>query len=188
MTTFFYVAFVLLWVLVLFQSLVLLGVVRTLYRGTEPIAGPGVPVLHAELIGQPVPRFEAQDLSGNRFVEQSLPPKLNALLFVTPDCVSCVASLEDIDGLRAKVGGNVTVVCRGTSEDCRQLREDFELGDVPVLLDQDRAVSSAFGIVATPTAVLIGANGRIRTYGQPVDTDDLARMMTNSASAEVGVV
>ncbi|SRR6266536_1929366 len=189
MTTFFYLAFGLLWILVLFQSLVLLGVVRTLYRGTGSVAAPHMPVSNVDLMGQPVPPFEARDLSGKRFNEQSLPPKLNALLFVTPDCVSCIASLEEIDGLRAKVSGNVSIVCRGTGEECRDLRETFELGDLPVLVDQDRSVSAAFGVVATPTALLIGANGRIRTYGHPVDADDLARMMSENGNANVqGVV
>lgn len=177
MTAIFYISYALLWTLVIFQSLVLLGLVRTVFRTHARSVSGAMPATNGSLIGQPIPTFTAIDVSGQLFDEKSLPNSLSALLFVTPDCVTCMASLEEINALNAKVNGSLIVVCRAGIEECRRLRETYELDGVPVIVDEDRKVSELLEVYATPTAVLIGANGRIRTYGHPMDKDEFARLV-----------
>jgi peroxiredoxin len=177
MSAVFYVSFALLWVLVVFQGLVLLGVVRTVYRRAGEPASDAPPVSTGALIGQPVPSFTALDLSGRPVDETSLPQTLSALLFVTPDCVTCMASLEEVEALQEKVDGSLIVVCRAGLEECRRLRAAYGLEGTAVVVDEKHEVSERFDVYATPTAVLVGANGRIRTYGHPMDKDELARLM-----------
>jgi cytochrome c biogenesis protein CcmG, thiol:disulfide interchange protein DsbE len=178
MTVIFYVSYVLLWAVVVFQSLVLLGIVR-LVRHPASTGGSDVAVTSTgALIGEPAPSFRAVDIDGNRFDTTSLPATLNALLFVTPDCVTCMASLEELNGLRERVDGSLAVVCRGTADECRRVRELYELDDqIPVVVDSAHDVSDAFEVLGTPTAVLIGGNGRIRSYGHPMDKDDFLRLI-----------
>ena len=177
MSAVFYVSYALLWAIVVFQSLVLLGIVRTVYRRrAEPVAD-APPVSTGALIGQPVPSFTTIDLSGRAVDETSLPQTLSALLFVTPDCVTCMASLEEVEALRAKVEGSLIVVCRGGLDECRRLQASYGLEGTAVVVDETHEVSERFDVYATPTAVLVGANGRIRTYGHPMDKDELVRLM-----------
>ena len=181
MTAILYVSYALLWALVIFQSLVLLGVVRLARRPAAQAASDPGPTSTGALIGELVPSFAAVDVDGNHFDETSLPHTLNALLFVTPDCVTCMASLEELNGLRAKVDGSLTVVCRGAVDDCRRLRELYELDEqIPVVVDAAHGVSDAFEVLGTPTAVLVGGNGRIRTYGHPMDKDELVRLVNEA--------
>jgi peroxiredoxin len=178
MSAIFYISYALVWALMVFQSVVLLGVVKTVYRtrADDPVSGALIRSDGA-LVGHPVPSFTAVDVDGRIINESSLPPSLNALLFVTPDCVTCVASLEEVDALREKVNGNLIVVCRGGANECRDLLETYGLDEIPVIVDNDRELSEAFDVHVTPTAVLIGANGRISTYGHPMDKDDFARLL-----------
>jgi hypothetical protein len=92
-----------------------------------------------------------------------------------------MASLEELNGLSAKVGGSLAVVCLGEAGDCRRLRELYELDErIPVVVDTTREVSDALEVLGTPTAVLIGGNGRIRTYGHPMDKDELVRLVAET--------
>ncbi len=88
-----------------------------------------------------------------------------------------MASLDEINLLKDKVAGSLMIVCRDGLEACQDLSEAYDLDGIPVIVDEDRKVSELFDVVATPTAVLIGANRRIRTYGHPVDKDELASMI-----------
>jgi peroxiredoxin len=177
MSPVFYVSYALLWAIVAFQSLLLLGIVRTVYRRGDETVAAAAPVSTGALIGEPVPSFAAIDVAGRAVDETSLPQTLSALLFVTPDCVTCMASLEEVAALRAKVEGSLVVVCRGELEECRRLQETYGLDGTAILVDERHEVSERFDVYATPTAVLVGANGRIRTYGHPMDKDELVRLM-----------
>jgi peroxiredoxin len=177
MATAFYISYAVLWLLVVFQSLVLLGLARTVYQanaGREPEASP---VGDGRLIGEPAPSFTAPDVSGGSIDREYLLGRSSALLFVTPDCTSCMATLDEVEALRAKVDGNVLVVCRASAEECGQLRETYRLENVPVIIDEDLEVSRLFDVHVAPTAVLVGANGRIQTYGQPMRGEEFAAMV-----------
>lgn len=186
MTAIFHISYALLWTLVIFQSLVLLGLVRTVYRTNARPVPDAMPASNGSLIGQPVPNFTAIDVSGKPFDDRSLPSGLSALLFVTPDCATCMASLEEINALNAKVSGSLIVVCRAGIEECVRLRATYGLEGVAVIVDEDRNVSERFDVYATPTAVLIGANGRIRTYGHPMHKDEFAQLVGQSAATLTG--
>jgi peroxiredoxin len=180
MPAIFYISYALLWLLVVFESLLLLGLARGVSRPapqSQSSSKNGLPGGSHPKIGQPVPHFSAIDVLGRQVDEGSLPRSLSALLFVTPNCTTCMASLEEVNALHTKVDGSLVVVCRGGLEDCRYLREAYQLNGVPILVDEDRAVSEAFDVQVTPTAVLVGSTGLIRTYGHPMAKDELARFI-----------
>ena len=182
MTAAFYISYAVLWVLVVFQSLVLLGLVRTVYRAdAEP--APATPAGgDGELVGQLAPQFTARDVSGASLDNGVLAGRPSALLFVTPDCTSCIATLDEVEALRAKVDGNVIVVCRAGQDECAQLRATYGLDSVPVIVDEDLEISALFDVHVAPTAVLLSASGRIQTYGQPMRGEEFAEMMAGGAA------
>lgn len=182
MTTPFYIAFAVLWVVVGFQTLVLLGLARTVHRlqsappalGTEENVG---------LVGQPAPPFSAVALSGVTIDNESILGNLTALLFVSPDCHSCSVTLLELEALQAKTGDNVVVFCRSTTHKCAQLEDTYRLA-APVVVDEDFAYSRLFHVAGAPTAVLIGPDGVVQKYGEPTGRGDLEEVM---AAAEQGV-
>ncbi len=181
MSTAFWISYALLWALAIFSTLLAVGLVRTVYPGTqgredEPLA---VPAPESER--RPAPDIVAPVVDGADFASDGWRGRRTALLFVAPDCVSCKLTLPQLSALRHKVAGNVVVVCRSPRGRCAQMAEEYGL-DVPVLVDPDDSVSGAFGVDIAPTAVLIDAEGRIEALGHPMGADDLYEMMGESAN------
>lgn len=167
-----------LWVLVILQGLILLGLTRTVYRLQQSGGGGGhsSPSDSERLVGQRAPEFVAVDVLGQPVASSDLWGKLTALLFVSPLCSTCAVTLDELQGLKAKVNGNVVVVCLADTEQCRSVAEDYQLS-VPVVADPDERITKLYDVNATPTAVLVGKGGRVLQYGRPSRADDLEEMM-----------
>lgn len=167
-----------LWVLVVVQGLILLGVVRLVYQ----IQQGGVAVEYSQQ-GREVPEFSVVDLAGMPITNANLVGRTTALLFVSPSCHSCKTTLAELDGLQHKTGGNVIVICRARRDDCARLQEEYGLG-VPTVVDEDDGISRLLGVTANPMAVLVDAQGRIQSYGQPMRGEELVAMFGDETEAE----
>jgi peroxiredoxin len=171
----FYVSYAALWALVVFETLVLLGLVKKVYRSRlEAGAAEDVPY---GLTGHMVPHFEVTDVFGKTISSVDLKGSPSALLFVSPDCSNCAATLIELEALMSKVRGRVVVVCRAKPDKCVSLAHHYDLS-VPVVCDEDRSLSDTFSVMAPPTAVLISPLGQIERYGQPMSAEEFESLMT----------
>jgi peroxiredoxin len=169
------IAFGALWVIVAFQTLVLLGLTRAVHRmqGEPPVRGGG-------LVGEPAPQFVAQSLSGATLDNESLLGRLTALLFVSPDCASCGVTLSELEALQNKTEDNVVVFCRSSAAKCAQVPDTYRLS-VPVVIDEDLAFSRLFHVAGAPTAVLIAPDGTIQQYGEPTARGELEEVIASGS-------
>lgn len=169
----FWLSFGALWLLVLFMSLVLLGLVRTVYRlqrdGALATGADGT------LRGQPIPEFAATDLSGNAVTSASIAGRLTALLFVGSDCASCTMTLHDLAALDAKAD-DMIVVCQGEREACADLAETYRIV-APVVPDENLELSELFRIQTVPTAVIASTAGTIASIGHPLGRPQLEELI-----------
>lgn len=160
----FYLSYAALWILIILHSLVLLGVVRIVYQLQNNSSASHNTGMSA---GEEAPAFDTVDLYGISISSADFADQLTALLFVSPDCKSCTTILEeDMEYLKFKAQGNVIVVCRAGPEVCTRMAERYGL-DVPIVADEDNEISELYRISAVPTTVLINADKRIQSYGQP---------------------
>jgi peroxiredoxin len=174
MATAFYISYAVLWLLALFEGLVIVGLVRT---GTPVSEHPAVRRRHTpDLTGQMLPHFAGHTLTGAHFDSNQLAGRPGALLFVSPDCATCAVSLEQLQALDRRMTGNVVVLCRSTHEGCRQLAERYALGS-SVLEDTDGEIGDLLAVEVTPTAVLVGADGVIESYGHPMTSAEFNEQM-----------
>lgn len=174
MTSAFYASYVALWLVVSFQTLVLLGLVKS--HGHGELVSPHEhfhPV--SNLTGQSVPTFAAMTLSGDVFDDAALVGDDTALLFVSPECKSCTATLDELRALQGRTGGRIVLVCRGVSMECQKLAKTFDL-NLTVVVDDDGGLTELFGVNGTPTAVMINPNGVVASYGHPMRGADLERL------------
>lgn len=155
------ISYIALWVLVSFQGFVLIGLLRIVYRLQAGGVGPG-----GLSPGEAAPWFTAPDLAGAQISTALFAGRRTILLFVSTECGSCRAALEDISHLIRKVNRRVVVVCAGQEQDCRALSNAYQL-EVPVIADEDLRVTRLYRIATVPTAVLIGESGEIEQYGNP---------------------
>lgn len=184
MTWLFYVSYAALWALVVFQSLVVVGLVkaRAVARAAGSASAGGL-IGDEPFIGQPVPEFDATTVLGERITSADLRGAPSAILFVSPDCTSCAVTLRDLAGLRAKMDGNVVVVCRSSASRCESLAHHYDLV-VPVIVDSDKQLSDRFGISATPTAVMVDAEGKFESFGRPMSPEDLEEQVLRHADSK----
>lgn len=163
-----------LWVVVIFQTLLLLGLVRAVHQLRQAGATRGTLDLLAN--GQPqapAPNFTAVDIFGRTVEGSSFQAELTGLLFVSPTCESCTVSYKEmLEQLLMKTSENVIVICKGEQEECRLLAESSGHPDVPVVVDEDSAVSNLFKVTSVPTGVLIDDRGQIVNRGVPMRGDE----------------
>jgi peroxiredoxin len=184
----FILTYVLLWAVVAFQSMLLLGMLRVIHNlrqgheqghaAAEPAGEPRA----ERLIGQQIPSFAAVDISGARFESEQLRGRSTVVLFASPNCSSCLLALEQLSTVGRKANGNVVVVCGGKEESCRGMAQDFGL-TVPVIVDEDDEIQRLFDVAANPTAVLLNPNSRVVTYGHPVQGEEINEMMNGEVGA-----
>jgi peroxiredoxin len=171
----FYLSYAALWVLVVLHSLLLLGVVRLVYQSHR--AGGAADSEEVGLkSGQRAPDFSAVDLSGAPVDSVDYAGRMRALLFVSPNCPSCTATLYEMDALNHKTQGNVVVVCRAEHQDCARLAVTHKLR-VRTIVDEDERISRLFGVSSNPTAVLINERDRIQSYGHPMRGEELEALL-----------
>ena len=116
-------------------------------------------------VGTPAPAFTLPAVSGRTV---SLDDLVGAgrpvlALFVSPACRPCAALLPDLAHWQREHASRVTVaiVARGDEAENRAHARGHDLE--PVLLDPENTVALAYRALPTPSAVLIGADGRVRS-------------------------
>lgn len=170
-------SFTALWILVILQGAILLGVVRVVHQLQRDGALASLPPQQGErLASHRTPEFSTVDVFGKPVSSEDFTAPLTAVLFVSPKCSNCVVTLEELQALQAKVDGNVVVVCMAESEDCRRIVNDYEL-TLPVIADPDQELSKRFDIIAPPTAVLVSGGGHIVQYGHPGRDENLEGLL-----------
>jgi peroxiredoxin len=131
--------------------------------------------------GEPAPRFSLVDEEGETLTLDSLlalrAPVL--LVFSHPGCAACQVLLPEVGRWQSHFGDRITIaiVTRGAPETYRPARDQsayWGFATDPFLVDSTGVVARAYGITATPSAVLIDERGRIasataRGAGEIVD-------------------
>lgn len=127
-----------------------------------PAAAAAVPAAGLP-VGTLAPTFKLEGLFGetqtlDAIRSNGLP---TMLLFTDPNCGPCNALLPEIGKWqRDNIGKlNIAVITSGSAEDNKA--KVAEHGISNVLLQQNRAVSTEYRAIGTPSAVLIDRNGRI---------------------------
>jgi peroxiredoxin len=175
-TTPFLVSYGFLWVVVGFQTLLLIGLVRAVYR--LRLSG----VSSNPLYGREAPQFKAKTIAGASVDSRDYDDRVRAVLFVSPGCPTCSATFQEVAALKSKTTGNVIVVCKGDLVGCRRLAEEYEL-TVPVIPDESSTISELYNIPGVPTAVLIDEKNIIQSFGYP-QREELARVLERPRAPE----
>jgi thiol-disulfide isomerase/thioredoxin len=109
-------------------------------------------------IGAPAPALELGDLAGKP-VSLTVPDRDTLVLFWNPGCGFCERMLEDVRSLeRSSAPGapRLLLISTGSVADNERLALN-----APIALDQAFAAGAAFGSTGTPSAVLVGRDGRV---------------------------
>lgn len=152
---------ILLWMLVLLNLLLTLGLARRMRAVFPP--------MESLKVGQPAPDFTAQTLNGETVTLATYAWRPVAFVFVSPDCKPCREELPRLEGLRPKAeqSGVELVLVSDADEDRTQLLADEAKVTLPILV-APRGSNSFFRdyrVNGTPSYCLIDARGKVRSAG-----------------------
>lgn len=162
-----------LWLLVGFQTLILLGVLRAIHELRQ----------RPQQRGRPVPDFRAADLAGRAFSTATLTGRPTVVLFVSPTCQSCMLTLDELKALTSDPTRGLFIVCRAEEADCHRLADVYQLS-APVIPDERAELMTLFGVSGLPTAVRIGADGVIESHGAPARGKELEELLAELTRTE----
>jgi hypothetical protein len=165
------ISFLFLTTLTVLQALVLHDVLREASR---------LPLFRSHQIARPaVPRFSMPLLdAASQLTDRDLRTRITGLLFIAPIAKATLAPhlvTSIIHALWHKFEGALYLVCAGSVESCRKLRDEQRLlhaygGDVQVVLDVDGQLANAFGVPSNkPSAAIVDANGLVQGTGSLVE-------------------
>ena len=141
-------------------------------------APPGLPR------GTPAPDFELAAIRGTAgsLTELSEPAQPTVLVFVSTGCGPCLTLLPSLAHWQDALSGSVTVaaIFEGAREEVERVSAEHELS--PVLAQQAQEAFELYSLRATPSAVLIGADGAIA--GAPAEGVTGIEALIRTAAAE----
>jgi thiol-disulfide isomerase/thioredoxin len=167
----FYTTYVLLWLLVLFEGVLLLLVFRHFGHqalGTlESVQRDGVRV------GAKAPDIQGMQSSGQAASWRPLDDRTALVLFAAPDCAPCHQVLPHVArAARDAPELEVVTVVSGSPEDATKL---VELVAAPITAIASDQAFEAFRVEVTPFAFVVGHDGRVLAKGL---CDSLVRLRT----------
>jgi uncharacterized membrane protein YphA (DoxX/SURF4 family)/peroxiredoxin len=135
-------------------------------------------------IGALAPRFTLPSAAGSVVSLQDLLANDRAciLTFVHPGCGPCAALLPELarwhDTVTERL--SLTLVADVEAMEAEKLAREHALTDV--LIDERSTVGEAYGVRATPSAVLVGSDGTVRStlVAGPVAIESLIRLALQS--------
>ncbi len=185
------ISYVALWVLVILQAVILVGLLRQL-GALQTKLGPEYNLLvprEGLARNTPAPDFRALDVVHGREIGLAeFAGRTALLIFVAPDCRACSALMPELMTFaRSHVGHlALALVCQGEPAHCRELAQNYRVS-FPVLLDVEQAVSRAFLVRATPFAYRLDAGGIVQRRGIVSGTDGLEELLRDPSRPEVEI-
>lgn len=183
-------SYIAIWILVLFQGLLVLALLRQLTELRRLIEAGGLQADDRLPVGSPAPEFSGVDLrSGEQVRMDSLSWFGGVMLFLSPDCGVCKGLAEGLrqpatDGLP-----RIVVFCQGEEQACSRFVKRLD-PEVHLLVKGAKKTAALYHVSGFPTAIAVDRKQRIVGYGHPENVGDLkdfwARSLkTDSADAVV---
>jgi hypothetical protein len=180
-----FVSYTALWVIVLFQGLLCLALLKQLTElrqlDQEQELGEGKQIE----LGSDAPEFSGVEVySGRKVGARTIDQRGALILFLSPHCSICkdlVASMEPtaLDGLPP-----IIAFCRGSERACATFARRFGVKPGSLVATAEEA-ASRYRAFRVPTVVAIGGDRTVRGYAQPKHVDDLRRLKVRAYAASL---
>jgi methylamine dehydrogenase accessory protein MauD len=158
---------VVLWVVVLFNLLLTLALVRKVNSLPQGM-GAGMPQPELLKSGEPAPAFRLPTLQGQETSLADYAGREVAMVFVSPSCSPCRAQMPTIKELYPQAkrqGTELLVVSLGGPDETQTFVGEFQL-ESPVLVTQyGSSFATEYKVAGTPSYYLIDKSGKIKEGG-----------------------
>jgi len=169
-----------LWLLVVFLTLVALGLLQQVTILRRSLVEAGFRQYTPLVVGSRAPAFSGIDgHSGQRRKSQTLYRRTTILVFISPHCSTCRSLVDSFPSLLAAESYSIVTVCKGNEIESRDFLD--RLGpEVPFLFDPDGEIGELYGVSSYPTAVVVDDAGKVRGYGYPGRAKDFKELVATA--------
>lgn len=180
METILIVSSIFLWVVVLLNLLLTLGLARRIRTA--------FPMMESLKIGQKAPAFSIQTLQGKTITLADYADRATAFVFVSPHCQPCREELPHLRDLAPKArgfGAELVLVSDEGEETTRPFVEGTVDGLTVLIAPRDRnPLFTDYKVLGTPSFYLLDAHGKVQATG--VGVTDLAEKLKAFSQATKG--
>ncbi len=158
---------ILLWVFVVFNFLLTLGLIR---RGNAMQMQTGTPELEDALeVGTLAPDFVAEMLNGEKLTLDSYADQAVAFVFIAPDCPPCIEKIPSLNVLRPKAkraGVELVLVNMSDKLKAETFVQEYDVR-LPMLLapENGNSFKEDYKVAGTPFFCLIDKEGKVQVTG-----------------------
>lgn len=174
-------SYVALWMIVIFQGLLVLALLRQISELGKLVREGNLPGEEQLPAGSRTPQFRGLAEGTGRQVDNGIfDQRGGVILFLASDCSLCKGLAHS---LRSEVEGLPPLVafCIGRDRACARFVQ--RLGpEVPLLLRAAADVALLYRVSSFPTGVVVDGEQRIRGYGHPKDGQDLKQLFARHLS------
>jgi len=173
------IANIVLWIAVVGLLLGLYALARQVGILYERVAPMGALVIDAgPRVGQPLQRFELQDVRGAAVAVGGLQPVSTLLFFLSPTCPICKKLIPVLKSIRASEGNWLRIVLASDGEQPEHLAflREAGLGDFDYVLSRELGVHLQIGKL--PYAVLLDEQATLRAKGLVNSREQLESLFT----------
>jgi hypothetical protein len=180
----FLASYIAIWVLVFFQGLLLLALLRQLAELRRLLEQGGLQADDHLLMGTSAPEFAGLDVhSGAQVGSQNLSGSGGVILFLSPECTVC-EGLADRLGQPAVNGlPPIIALCQGGRQACAGFVKRLGL-EIHLVLEGAEEIAARYQVSGFPTAVVIDGKQKIRAFGHPKNVEDLTRLVARSLGVD----
>lgn len=179
------VSSVLLWVVVLFNLLMTLAVVRRLNAGSQKeVRKVGLEE------GQLAPAFTAETLSGETVTLSTYARRTVAFIFISPHCQPCIAQLPRIDVAAlnaAEIGVEVVLVSDAGVVETRALAAEHNI-KAPILVAPRKSnpFLNDYKATSVPSYCVVDVRGEVQSAGHfSMEGNELKKLVESQESNEM---
>lgn len=177
-TSLFIISYVLVWIVVAVQGVVVFLVAHQIARIYRAVESSSSISLNPFPPGTVAPTFAAIDLgSGKSVGSDSLLGKPCWLLFLSSRCRDCRRIAAGLSELNAIELSKIIILCDGQKGECRNLIGDVE-NLTTLWTSRQQDIAAVFRINALPVAVRIDDRQRIVAYRFPTSIGDIRSYLT----------
>jgi hypothetical protein len=181
-------SYVAIWIVVLFQGLLIVALLRQLAELRRLVEAGGLQGEDRLPVGSPAPRFAGFDVrSGQPVSSHTFSGSGGLVLFLSADCTVCRGLADRLRPPAMNGLPPIIAFCQGGEHSCAGFVKKLSL-DVHLLLEGAEETAARYRVSGFPTAVVVDANQKIRGYGHPRNVEDLRQLLARSldaASADV---
>jgi hypothetical protein len=184
MTSAFFTTYVVIWIVVLFQGLLILALLRELAELRRRLELGALENEDRLPIGSEAPEFTGADVRSGQLVSlQTVGHAGGAILFLTPDCNLCRNLANSLRAPALSDLPTIIVFCQGSERGCSTFYERLDPKGY-LMHKESEQVATLYHVSGSPTAVILDGERKIRGYGHPQDLEDLKKLLTRALRAE----